>query len=439
MWLTNQISKSLKLMALALGIIATSTPASAQQNQTPAPASNPAVQSQPVAPPAPPLDAEQQALLLLRMQQQDQQLQMQPQWGFQNPTLPVSLPSADQLQSVAIDPKLKSYVLQLDDPSFQTREQATKLLLESAGDKLQLYAILCRERDLTIEQRYRLLGVLQDQLVRAPRGALGISSNQGFLQMQQQIQIQQNPNGQVQPNGQPQLVQPPVPPGPMGIRVDDLLPGMPAERVLRIGDRITHVDGQPLAVMTDLTIYVQTRKPGEKVKLTVRRTKVDNDGKVIQGPNNEPIVETVDVDLELGSADMLNKIRPGGSATSPVEINRAMEAAQALARYSPPSVPVPAQGGPIALLNATSRPLGQPAPAMPEFDPAIDRFPAVRDLIRDKQRIAQGVMVETRSLRDEWNRKYMEIIQNAQRPGMSSEKQSFMQSVLSRYQQLMNQ
>src|SRR5688500_4657765 len=113
------------------------------------------------------------------------------------------LPPREVLEAISVDPALRDLAQRLDDPSFAVREKATHELLERQVDRNQIYAML--EFDsLSAEQRYRLLAAVRDSLVNMPRGALGI-------QMQQ-----------VQFNRQ----------GPIEVRVQDLLPNLPAEKVL---------------------------------------------------------------------------------------------------------------------------------------------------------------------------------------------------------------
>src|ERR1043165_1917174 len=87
----------------------------------------------------------------------------------------LAMPSPEELKQVKVDPALRALVQQLEDPSFAAREEATRKLIEASPDRMQLYAILRPGSDITPEQRYRLLAALRENLVKSPRGAIGIS------------------------------------------------------------------------------------------------------------------------------------------------------------------------------------------------------------------------------------------------------------------------
>jgi C-terminal processing protease CtpA/Prc len=144
------------------------------------------------------------------------------------PGLLMDQPS-QRLQNVAdvpLDMTLLEIVRKLDAPEFHAREEAAQQIIERADDKIKLYAIL-DHGNLTVEQRYRLLQVVREFLLEMPRGAVGISMD-GW---QPGMALQDG-----------------------GVRVADLVPGMPAERVLQVGDRIIAIDGHPLATQNDLII-----------------------------------------------------------------------------------------------------------------------------------------------------------------------------------------
>ena len=149
-------------------------------------------------------------------------------------------PDGKPLTEVEIDPQLRELVQRLDDPSFNAREAAVQEIIKDADDRVQLYALLAKN-ELTVEQRYRLLGVLRDYLLTMPRGAVGI-------RMENML--------------------PGMAVAGAGVRVAELLPGLPAERVLEVGDRIMSIDGQPLTVTSDLQRHVQSKRPGQKITIT---------------------------------------------------------------------------------------------------------------------------------------------------------------------------
>ena len=62
-------------------------------------------------------------------------------------------------------------------------------------------------------------------------------------------------------------------PLPQGAMVADLYPGGPAARAgLRTGDVVLQADGRPVADAADLSYLIRNHRPGESVRLSVRRT-----------------------------------------------------------------------------------------------------------------------------------------------------------------------
>src|SRR5262245_39786191 len=240
-----------------------------------------------------------------------------------------TIPTDDELRDVVVDSGVLAYVDLLDSPSFTQREEASRQLVEVTADRLQLYALL-KGGDLSAEQRYRVLDVLRELLLKTPRGAVGI---------------------RMQPIG--------FGAGAQELRVEELIPGLPAERFLHLGDRITHVDGHPIKSNEDLTIRVQSKRPGEKVVLNIKRTKRTEQGETIQGPDGEPIIEEMTVEFPLGSADMLDKVQGQfgqgqfGQLTQSRGVlqQRQDEARRACATLAPDVRSIPVKGGEAALLD----------------------------------------------------------------------------------------
>jgi hypothetical protein len=222
--------------------------------------------------------------------------------------VPPALPSIERVAAVeSFDSELLALVAQLNDATYQRRERAMRTLLDERFDNLQLCALLSRE-DLSLEQRHRLLFVLCEQIVNTPRGALGISMRIGNL-------VNRRP----------------------GVEITDFVPGLPAERVLEVGDRITHINGRPIATQEDLIILVQTQRPGEEIHLTVDRPRRDERGDIVRDGDGAPTVETLNVSFELGSAAQLVDPRTGRSSAvnSAVAQHRRLEAQVARRRYGP--------------------------------------------------------------------------------------------------------
>ena len=206
----------------------------------------------------------------------------------------ISFPSREELASVPIDDELVSIVDRLDHPVYLEREAATLTLLKTQCPRRQLYALLAR-KPLSDEQRHRLLSVVGMQLLAIPRGALGIRFN------------------------------PPAADQPGEVVISDVVPGLPAERVLQRGDRITHVDGVPLRARNALVWEVQSKRPGESVELVVRRPRVDDEGEPVRGDDEVPLYDTLTVDIVLAPAELLNKFNTA-QRQQKTDVERAREA-----------------------------------------------------------------------------------------------------------------
>lgn len=210
-----------------------------------------------------------------------------------------AIPTAEELRGVNVPPELDQGVALLGDPSYAVREEATARLVEGTFRKEEVYAVLAQRR-LTAEQRHRLLEVLHDRLILTPRGAVGIQMDQRFL--------------------------------PNRVVVIDLIPGLPACEVLQVGDRIVGLQGKDLATQMDFVRTVQSQPPGTKISLKVERpVPVDRNRAEAQG---EPKVEVLDIELVLGSADLLRD-PDGRPAQNSLLDERRREAGEAQRVYGP--------------------------------------------------------------------------------------------------------
>lgn len=104
-----------------------------------------------------------------------------------------------------------------------------------------------------------------------------------------------------------------------GARVSQLSPGSPAAEVLRVGDVITAVDGQPVEVASDLVSALASRGSGERVLLDVRREGASVEVPVALGtvegldrPGLGVGVGTVDLDVSLPFPVEVDQGRIGG-------------------------------------------------------------------------------------------------------------------------------
>ena len=189
----------------------------------------------------------------------------------------------------AIADDLGEVIEQLASPSFVDRQAASALLGEIIDHNIErLYSYL-EDPTLTSEQRYRVLAVAADKLVNRPRGALGISMAPRAMAMRQPVEIQA------------------------------LIAGMPAAKVLRVGDRIRRIDNTSINGSEALRWFVQSKLPGDVVLVTIDRPRLDEDGLRIFDARNNMLYETTQVEMELGSVEQLDRSSPGRSTSAEVQ------------------------------------------------------------------------------------------------------------------------
>ncbi len=188
----------------------------------------------------------------------------------------VRLWSEDVLANVRISAKVLSLVADLDSHEFAQRQTASARLADPTVTTEEVFAILVRG-NLSDEQRERLLTVAREKVLALPRGALGI-----------RMQVSGNPDRP-------------------GVEVQMLLPGMPAASVLKIGDRIESIDGKPVKTSNDLVDIIQSKVPGDSVKLSVARQQRDEREKPKLDGKGGFVEEHVEVEVDLTSATNLDQ------------------------------------------------------------------------------------------------------------------------------------
>ena len=130
----------------------------------------------------------------------------------------------------------------------------------------EVFEALIQADYLTPEQRAQLVSVLRDRVLTRGSGAIG-------------IQMMGARNG-------------------WGIQVSRVLPGMPAEGILKSGDEITHINGQLVESQRDFTPKLAPFAPGETVTLTVQRPIPDENNQINEfGQQIE--YEEIEVDIVL--------------------------------------------------------------------------------------------------------------------------------------------
>ncbi len=232
----------------------------------------------------------------------------------------VRLWAPQTLASVRLSVQDLSSVAELDSREFARREAASARLRGASVTAEVIFAILA-QGELSVEQRERLLTIAQEKVLALPRGALG-------LRMQ--------PSGDVRNPG---------------VEVLLLLPGMPAERVLKIGDRIERIDGQPLATSSDLVEIIQSKLPGESVRLSIARQQRDDRGKPKIDPAGGFIEDRMEFEVALTTAVDLDKFedRLASPVRSVVLERRLLAWREAETRFAPATsrviapAPVPAR------------------------------------------------------------------------------------------------
>jgi hypothetical protein len=221
-------------------------------------------------------------------------------WGQSPPGTsgdPIALPGAAELEAIDIAPGLIDLVGRLGDPSYAAREAATAELLGGSFDNAEIYAVLSR-KDLTAEQRHRLLSVVRERLLNTPRGA------RRWL--------------------------------PEKVVIEELLPDLPARDVLQVGDRITHLRGVPLDSWEVFVDTVQSSVPGTKILVRVERLASGRrpSRRDIADKPAEPQYTHLDIELRLGSADhLLDPVTGRPQGGGPVVIRRQREADLAFMRF----------------------------------------------------------------------------------------------------------
>ena len=195
-------------------------------------------------------------------------------WGFlfdahgQDDTFPTPA----RLQEVDIPASLDPVLADLDSAEWAVRESASKRLLDPALSPEIIMAIVQRRR-LSEEARARLLGALIQRRTSAPRGALGIRMRQS---------VRSNP----------------------GVLVNSVIPGMPAEGLLKTGDviyEIGDIRGAATLRVNALVVEVQRKSPGENIRIKLWRALRDENGNHRTGPDGRLLYDSVTVDMALGS------------------------------------------------------------------------------------------------------------------------------------------
>lgn len=215
------------------------------------------------------------------------------------------LPSDATLRKVEIPEAVLESVVQLGDSKWAMRDAAERNLFEMNVGVEVFLAVLLRE-ELGLEQRARLVSIASRRISEAPRGAVGIRMRRG-------VGIE------------------------AGVVVEAVIEGLPGEKFMKAGDRITGIDGIAVVTSEDLTSIVQSRIPGQQITVDVVRKLVDERGVTIVGNDGRPKTEEIRLEFPLGSVKQLDS-RGGVSSSSRVLAVRARVVDAIQLRFAPRSV-----------------------------------------------------------------------------------------------------
>ena len=302
---------------------------------------------------------------------------------------------ADDDESVKSE--LTTVIEQLENPSFEKREEATRHLGELIDFDFNVLYVFLKDYDLSAEQRNRVLKVINDKLINRPRGALGISMN-----------TRPNPRNNV-------------------VEITALVVGMPAEKVLKVGDRIRRIDNTVIRHGEDLRWVVQTRMPGDKILITLDRPKSDKNGLRLFNEQNQVVYEFVQVELELGSVAVLSRSSNGNINSKLVQDDRMRQAQVAAAIFAPKPRLITVRN-PEDLHQAL---LG-PDPDFPE----VDKHSVIKLMLSDLERIVKGDKPLTTADEERWNSYQRQLALEVAHPGNSPERMEFLKKVFKRFLKL---
>ena len=327
-------------------------------------------------------------------------------------TVPALIPPIEQLVTLEVDPAIRALVHELGSRDFARRMQAMHLLRTTPEDEKRppraaMLAALLHTASPDLEQRARLLRVLRELMIEAPRGALGIRMNLNTLQDAEH----------------------------RGIEIIDLIDGMPAADVLVARDRITHIEETPLTSAEDLIVLVQSRRPGDTVRLKLLRPRRTAEGADERGPDGRVMFEVLTAEVTLGSSTgLLDPAAPRGSVPmSPVVSRRTMEWNELVATYAlQPTVLVPSPDIPR---SALSQLLVAAGPLNPDF--RVDDHEIVRTLRSQLSQVIDGRLALTNELVEQWLRTHRDLLRAAEQPDLAPHERDIFTRLADRYDEML--
>lgn len=304
-----------------------------------------------------------------------------------------TLPTDAELRGRAVPAAVRAAIEELDAASWETREKATRTLLESRLDLADLYAALS-DPAIGAERRQRLLGLTLERILNGPRGALGVRMDLGRED------------------------------GP-GVRITATIPGMPAERHLEPDDLVVAIEGRAVNDREDLVRTVQGMAPGDPVRVEALRPSRDDRGKIVVGPDGQPVTRRIEVKFPLGSTrDLERNGEPGTTLLSnPVSAERVELARLVRERWAsrPVRVRLPADR------EAASR----------LVDGDVERHPEIQALRRYREALDAGLLVFDASAAETLEATRQRLAALAEDPSLSDEERGWYAKVARRYLELM--
>jgi hypothetical protein len=188
-----------------------------------------------------------------------------------------------RLQGLVPDKRVTDLVRGLGSADFAAREAAGAALLDlrKVPDEQVWLHLSGAAGELPYEAHARLLEVARSRILDAPRGALGIQMAARFADSD-------------------------------GVTVTGLIPNMPAQKVLKPGDRIVELDGKQILVTQQLSAVVQNKRPGDRIAVVVMRGERDALGRVKGGADGRPTEQRIELEMEVGARADLEKFGDGG-------------------------------------------------------------------------------------------------------------------------------
>lgn len=299
--------------------------------------------------------------------------------------LPGDLPwSPQRLEGVRADPRVSGLVDQLGSASFAERDAASRALLDRAIADEQVWLQLVTRGDrLSAEAHARLIEVGRARIVDAPRGALGIQMAPRFGETD-------------------------------GVTVTGLIPNMPARKVLRAGDRIVELDGQRIRVSTELSAIVQTKRPGDRIRVTVMRGERDELGRVKGGVDGRLVETRVELEMEVGAREDLERFGDGGMDSPLVDTGR-LRLAESMRQRFP---------GPVRVVRAER---------LPGERLEVDTHP---EIVRLKELLSDPISLGPNSIAV-FRSRLANLRAIARMPGLSEGERAWFQAVADRYLELL--